>query len=358
MKIAFYAPLKSPDHGVPSGDRQMARALIKALEFAGHVVSVVSQLRSFSRTPHNDELRQKAGRQAVELVSQWGDTPPDLWFTYHPYYKAPDFLALEILKTTNIPLVTAEASLAIKRDNDEWASSQNSVRELLSQSRANFYFTGRDVPGLLTQVPENKLTYLPPFIDVESDTPKNRPTDGPIQLITVAMMRAGVKIESYGMLAKALKRIGNEDWQLTIVGDGNQRLDVEAMFDSFQPGKIQWVGEVTPEMISPFLVKADVFVWPGFGEAYGLAYLEAQAEGLPVVAQNTHGVPYVVNNGETGCLVELGDEKAYAQAILELIKDTGLRLQFSNNAANFVRSERTLENASMILDKAINRIFS
>ena len=45
-----------------------------------------------------------------------------------------------------------------------------------------------------------------------------------------------------------------------------------------------------------------LYAWPGYGEAYGLAYLEAQAAGLPVVAQDMDGVPGVVRNGETAIL--------------------------------------------------------
>ena len=47
MRVAFYAPLKPPDHPVASGDRAMARALIAALRAAGHDVSVASRLRSY-----------------------------------------------------------------------------------------------------------------------------------------------------------------------------------------------------------------------------------------------------------------------------------------------------------------------
>ncbi|MGO6785324.1 glycosyltransferase family 1 protein, partial [Rhizobium ruizarguesonis] len=42
MRVAFYAPMKSPNHPVPSGDRLMARLLIRALELGGHKVDVVS----------------------------------------------------------------------------------------------------------------------------------------------------------------------------------------------------------------------------------------------------------------------------------------------------------------------------
>jgi hypothetical protein len=48
--VAFYAPLKPPDHPVPSGDRRMARALIAALTLAGCPVELASRLRSYDRT--------------------------------------------------------------------------------------------------------------------------------------------------------------------------------------------------------------------------------------------------------------------------------------------------------------------
>ena len=56
MRVAFYAPLKPPDHPVPSGDRSMARLLIRALELAGHEVGLASRLRS--RDTDGDPARQ------------------------------------------------------------------------------------------------------------------------------------------------------------------------------------------------------------------------------------------------------------------------------------------------------------
>ena len=386
MKIAFYAPLKSPQHPVPSGDRQMARALIKALRHGGHQVEIASDLRCFSKTPHDEHMRGLAAKEAERIITRWhkegADGPPDLWFSYHPYYKAPDFIALEVLKSIAIRIVTAESSLALKRDNDQWQASQHCVRQLLRQSRANFYFTDRDLPGLKTEVDDNKLVHLPPFIDATdasatdasatdtsakgtstkdtgaTDTQNHSkgPVNGPVQLITMGMMRGGVKLQSYALLADALGKIDQADWHLTIIGDGEKRRDVEGLFNSFAPDKISWAGEVSPQAVHPLLTQGDIFVWPGFGEAYGLAYLEAQAAGLPVVGQNTHGVPFAVKDGETAILVPPDDATAYAQAILKLINDQQLRQQLSANAARFVHGERNLQTASQVLDRTIRRI--
>ena len=56
MLIAFYAPMKPPDHPAPSGDRRIARLLIQALERAGHRVELAS--RFCSRDPQGDPERQ------------------------------------------------------------------------------------------------------------------------------------------------------------------------------------------------------------------------------------------------------------------------------------------------------------
>src|SRR5579862_219627 len=98
MRIAFYAPLKPPDHPTPSGDRRIAQLFLAALRAAGHEPFPASHLRSYDGA--GDPVRQArladlGERQAARLLARWRREPgdaPDLWFTYHLYYKAPDWL--------------------------------------------------------------------------------------------------------------------------------------------------------------------------------------------------------------------------------------------------------------------------
>ena len=355
MKIAFYAPLKSPEHPIPSGDRQMARALIKSLQLAGHNVELVSQFRSFSKTPHSREMVDQATDEAARIMSEWGGHIPDLWLSYHPYYKAPDFIGAKIHRKAGIPVFTIEASLAGKRDRTDWADSQAVVRDMVKAARANFYFTDRDRKGLAVDVKEDRLIYLPPFIDIHDPVPARHDKSGPVQLVTMGMMRGGVKFDSYQMLAEALAGLEFDDWQLSIIGDGPDRVQVEALFARFDDGKINWLGQLAPSAVSGQLAEGDIFVWPGFGEAYGLAYLEAQATGLPVVAQNTHGVPWVVRHGKTGILTKPGDVNAYRDGLMTLMSDRRLARTYGDNARAFVVDERNLAGAGKILDGAIRK---
>ena len=73
--------------------------------------------------------------------------------------------------------------------------------------------------------------------------------------------------------------------------------------------------------IRDWLERADVFVHTSRWEGFGIALLEAMLAGLPVVATRVSAVPEVVADGETGILVEPGDQIALASALRELLAD-------------------------------------
>jgi glycosyltransferase involved in cell wall biosynthesis len=366
MNIAFYVTMKPPDDPIPSGDRQMANLLIKALRKAGNDVRLASRLRTFSQHPDDmarRRLKDHALEEAKVLCARWSapdtDWTPTCWFSYHPYYKAPDWLGPEVCARLGIPYVTAEASYAPKRDMGPWLLWQTDVVEAVRRAAANFCFTQRDKAGLLRiEGLKGLLVDLPPFIDREDEPaaiaqPRNH---GPPRLVTVAMMRSGDKLASYRVLANALAGLLAIPWVLTVIGDGHKREAARDAFSGIPPDRVDWLGELRPDQVTDHLAACDIYVWPGVGEAYGLAYLEAQAAGLPVVAQNTGGIAAVVKDGETGCLTPVGDVQAFAEALRQLLVDYAKRTQFGDAARRFVRCERTVARAATIIDAALRSI--
>ena len=96
------------------------------------------------------------------------------------------------------------------------------------------------------------------------------------------MHRYGDKLESYRIIAEALRHIETADWKLHIIGDGPARVEVESMFAPW--GKqVKFLGQCDRDTVNSAYQQASVFVWPGVNEAFGMVYLEAQATGLPVV---------------------------------------------------------------------------
>lgn len=345
-QIAFHAPLKSPDHPVPSGDRLMARQLWQAL---GGGVTLASGLRSYLRDPHDkagaEAIAAQARAEVARIAADWqANGPPALWFCYHPYYKAPDLIGPALCARFGVPYMTAESSISARRDIGLWAEAQAQVRQGVAMAALNICLTDRDEAGLRLACPAAATAMLPPFIDaapfVQAD-----PAPEAGRLISVAMMRPGDKTDSYAFLAAALQGIRHLPWRLTVIGDGPARDAVKALFAPVAD-RIDWLGLRSTAGIAQHLGRASLYVWPGCGEAYGLAYLEAQAAGLPVVAQRIAGVPAVVTDGEGGVLTEAGDIAAYGHAIGRLLTDQGRREMLAQKARAHVLRFHSLAAAS------------
>jgi glycosyltransferase involved in cell wall biosynthesis len=303
--------------------------------------------------------RRASARESLPTGTPWRRRGGlGAWLTYHPYYKAPDLIGPEIAARFAIPYVTAEASFAGKRDRDEWAGLQRTVKAAVRAAALNVCFTAEDREGLERLVAPDRIADLAPFIDVEMIPATRRESNGPVRLITVAMMRSGAKLASYQMLGRALGCILDLPWALEIVGDGPQRAAAAAAFAHVPVDRIRWAGELDGPSVAARLAAADVFVWPGTNEAYGMAYLEAQAAGLPVVAQATAGVPTVVRHGATGLLTPPGDDAAYAAAIARLITDPPLRHRLGHAARQFVVEERSLSAAATHLRRLLTPLLA
>ncbi len=82
-----------------------------------------------------------------------------------------------------------------------------------------------------------------------------------------------------------------------------------------------------------FYTAADVVLVPSRSESFGLVALEAQACGTPVVAADVGGLPYVVQHGRSGFLVEGHDPGDHAERLLQILRDPGMQSAFGHEAA-------------------------
>ena len=336
----------------------MARALVAALGSAGHTVVQPSGLRSFLPAPDMDrqaQLHIEAEREIDRITAAWTKAgPPDVWFTYHNHYKAPDLLGPAIARRFALPYVVAEASHAPKRAAT-WTSWHAASEAAIRAADLHLCFTARDRDGLSDLLkPECAAVDLAPFLDLD-DFPPVRDTreSGPPRLVTLAMMRPGDKLASYSLLAEALERLGDMPWHLDIIGSGPAKDDVAARFSGLPAARLTWHGTLEQAAAWQQISRADLFVWPGFGEAFGLAYLEAQAAGVPVLAFDTAGVSAVVRHGTTGVLVAEISAQAYADALRAMLSDRDTLAWMGVAARQFVLEERTLAQASVVLDTAL-----
>ena len=370
MRIAFYAPLKAPDHPTASGDRLIAGLLVRALEQAGHEVVLASRLRTFDGT--GDRYRQlrlaRAARaQAGELLGRWLDASraPGCWFTYHLYHKAPDWIGPRVSARLGIPYLVAEASHAPKQARGRWRHGHRAVAAALARADRVITLNPDDVPGLGRLLGEHApIVRLAPFLDLSAVAPPGSRArrrariarlacadpSAPL-LACVAMMRRGRKAESFRLLAGALERIAHMRWHLLVVGGGPAHADVEAAFAKLcAAGRVTFLGSRSPPALHGVVGACDLFVWPALGEPLGMAMLEAQALGVPVIAGNARGVGAVVAHGKGGWLVPEGDEAAFADAVERALADPAALAAAGAAARDRVLAEHGLEAAARRLD--------
>ena len=355
----------------------MAKLIMDALAEAGHAVELASTLRSYEG--EGDALKQAAIRsrgaaEAQALVRRYRTAArrarPAAWFTYHLYHKAPDWLGPEVSRALRIPYLVAEASFAPKQANGPWADGHAAVAAALAHADAVLALTADDAECLRPMVHEpDRLFALPPFLDVApySAARARRAAHrtriaadlgldtGRPWLLTAAMMRAGDKLASYRLLGAALRRLTDSEWGLIVVGAGPARTEVVAALSGLGAKQVVFAGALAPESLSAFYAAADLFVWPAVNEAYGMAVLEAQAAGLPVVAGRVRGVADVVRAGETGLLTPVGDDRAFAAAVRRLLVDHGLRARLGAAAAAAVEARHDLAAGTKVLEQALAR---
>ena len=343
----------------------MARALMAALDYAGHQVDLATEFRS--RDGAGDESRQArlrdiGRRLAARLIRRYasGAVRPDLWFTYHVYYKAPDWIGPMVSKALGIPYVIAEASHAPKRQDGPWAIGHDGAAAAIRAADRIVGLNSSNIPCVLPLLRDpGCLVPLRPFLDTRPfENAQQRTTDPASQplvpvLMTTAMMRQGDKFASYRVLAEALARLDALPWQLAIIGDGAVRADIEALMAPLGKDRVRFLGQRETEELPGLLNSADLFVWPAVGEAYGMAILEAQAAGVPVVAGNAGGVDEIVRHGVTGVLTPEGSVAAFADAIAGLLSDPTQRTALSTAARTNVASEHSLEAASEALSDIV-----
>ncbi|MGI6855640.1 glycosyltransferase family 4 protein [Mesorhizobium sp. 1B3] len=362
MKIAFYAPLKTPDHPIPSGDRVVARLLMAALEKAGYEVELASRVISYQKRPSAEigaERRLAAEAEAGRLIDAWekGVEPgPDLWFTYHPYCKAPDWIGPQVAVKLGIPYVTAEACRTRQATDEDWLVSRQAVQAAVRQAAVNFCLKPSDGEYLQSFLPDMRtVVRLLPFIDLAAiDAVKDKQVGtesfySPAPLIVaVGMMRPNAKFSSYQLLAAALGRLADTPWNLVVIGDGPMRPDIEALFAPLPAGRILFTGALQPDEVLRWMRTGDLFAWPGFSEAFGMVYLEAQACRLPVAALRTAGVPVVVEENVTGFLTGESAE-AYAGALRTLLTDPAARQELGAAGRSKVERDHDIANVARLL---------
>jgi glycosyltransferase involved in cell wall biosynthesis len=164
-------------------------------------------------------------------------------------------------------------------------------------------------------------------VHLGADLPEPAPQDGPPTLITVGHL---VARKRHGDVLRALwaLRERRPDLRYVLVGDGPERPALERLARELGVARrVEFVGQRPHHEALLIARRASLFVMPSTDEAFGVAYVEAMAAGLPAIgARGEPGPEDIAAAGPGLHLVPPGDVEALAAEIDALLDGYGRRL--------------------------------
>ena len=220
----------------------------------------------------------------------------------HAHFTDMGFIASDLAKKQNIPLVITEHSSLINRDKIEPSlfkiayCGYNSATQIVSVSNAlkekiylNFGIESKVIPNIVAL---EEFFYAP------------QKHEGFRFVITANL----VPIKCHRLLIQAFTSVyaTHQDVFLDIVGDGRLRNELEELVDAMNlKNRVCFHGLLPRKRIAELYRSCDCFVLPSSSETFGVAYIEAMVSGLPVIATKCGGPEDFISE-ETGILVSTG----------------------------------------------------
>jgi glycosyltransferase involved in cell wall biosynthesis len=144
---------------------------------------------------------------------------------------------------------------------------------------------------------------------------------------------------------------------LVLAGDGELRADLEALVDELgMRGRVRLLGYVAD--MGSWYAAFDAFLLTSANEGAPVVAIEAQAAGVPVVATDAGGTRTVVDDGETGFVVKVGDIDALVDRLLRLRDDVELRTRLGATGAERMRTRFSIERMVDDIDRVYKEILA
>lgn len=170
-----------------------------------------------------------------------------------------------------------------------------------------------------------------------TDKPASMPTRAAGDTVRLLAVGTICERKGYDVLIAALASLKPLAWQLDCIGSLKRSPQFAATLRASIARlalneRVTLRGELPPQRLGPAYAAADVFVLPSFHEGYGMAYAEALAHGLPVIATTAGAIPDTVP-ASAALFVEPGNVAELRAALHRVVTDADLRTRLAAGAA-------------------------
>jgi colanic acid/amylovoran biosynthesis glycosyltransferase len=252
----------------------------------------------------------------------------------HAHFAVDGAAALRMRRILEIPLIVSLHGYDIATEDSIFAKTI-AGRRYLAQRPSLFVQASRFLciseaireKAISRGFPEEKLTVHYTGIDCDMFTRKPD-TVGVREPRTILFVGRLVEVKGCAYVIQAFAELvkTQQDSRLVVIGDGPLRGELEQLAGQLHVDVI-FLGAQPSAMVREWLARARVLCVPsvttprGEREGFGLALIEAQAMGTPVVSSWSGGIPEAVKHGETGLLAPERDHLTLAAHLERFISD-------------------------------------
>jgi len=191
------------------------------------------------------------------------------------------------------------------------------------------YVCSKTVSDVLRAKGFDKPTPLITYgVNLKDFCPRAEVRNGTARKPTIGFIGRMLPGKGLPVLADALVKLKNEDWQVLLIGDGSEREQFERrLADHDLLDRAQFTGAISYNLVSRYFDQMDVLVIPTqttkrVREQFGRVIVEGMASGVPVIGSTCGAIPEVI--GDAGLVFKEGDADALASALRQTLSDKGL----------------------------------
>ena len=148
------------------------------------------------------------------------------------------------------------------------------------------------------------------------------------------------------VVLKPFKIVAKEfpDAKLIIAGDGPHKESLQKLTKKLGIiHNISFVGYVTPQQKTKLLAESNALLFPSVIEGFGLVMLESFQQKRPVLVSDIPPMSDIIQNNKTGLVIDPHDEKRWADAIIQLIKNPSLSDEMGKVGNQVLKAEYNQE---------------
>ena len=266
------------------------------------------------------KLKLKIGEVALNILYKKIEKDFGVPDVIHGHFSDHAYMAAKLSEKTQIPLVVSEHSSLINKE----------VIDPVLYAVCDYTYHQAD--ALIAVSPAFKAVikkqfkidsiYIPNIVDLDifkyQETKNYNKTK--FNFTSVGNLK---EVKRFDLLLMAFAAVfkDNKDVSLTIFGDGVKKQELLSLLDKLDlSDQVSFEGMQSREVISKHYLSSDCFVLASQSETFGVAYIEALAMGLPVIATKSGGPEGFVKSSN-GLLIDVDSQAQLEKALLAMYKD-------------------------------------